>query len=97
MPANSTAPLVEAVRHHHERLYKALTSSLAGYYEIGEPTKFSNYAIGLLCGNLRQACEGALAMIASNEKGLSDEDRFAVFMGHYPAGGATQVIFHYLQ
>ena len=97
VPANSTAPLVEATRHHHERLYKALTSSFTGLYEIGEPTRFSNYAVGVICGNLRLPCENALSMIASNEKDLSDEDRFAVFMGHYPAGGSTQVIFHYLQ
>ena len=51
----------------------------------------------LICGNLRLPCEESLKMTASNESGLSDEERFAIFMGHYPAGGASQVIVHFLQ
>ena len=71
----------------HEIAYKMFSG--VDFYSIREPTKLEKYLIDRFCGNLRLVCEGSFTFIATNEKGLSDYDRFLVFFGHYPAGGST--------
>jgi len=41
-------------------------------------------------------CQDLLSLVATNEIGLSSDDRFETYMGHYPSGGSLNVIFHFL-
>ena len=87
VPTHSTAPIVHLVIPYQKSLYKLLTRF--GYYELGEPTHFSKYIIPLICTQATFACKEVYKLSATNELGLSDNDTFEVFTGHYPSGGAT--------
>ena len=68
-----------------------------GIYEIGKTTHYSRFLTTMVCTKAFFVCEDLVKLIATNEFELSDPERFKVFLGHYPSGGSTKVIFHYLQ
>lgn len=95
VPAGSKAVVVETVLPIQDYLYDML--HFAHYYVIGQPNKFSSYAINYVCSAVPTVCMDFEKLIASNDIELSAPDRFEAYMGHYPSGGSLNVVFHYLQ
>ena len=66
-------------------------------YSLLVPTKFTSYLCRQICSNLEFLCQGGAYLLATNNFGLSDHERFKVLLGHYPAGASIKVAFQFLQ
>lgn len=95
-PGHVTAPVAKAAIKSQNLLWHLV--KFDEMYELSEPDQIESYLFTVLCTRpWWKPCEQAQTWISTNDLGLMNEDRYEVFMGHYPAGGSTKVIFHYLQ
>ena len=52
-------------------------------------------ATKVACGLVPSFCQLMEGFLITHDPSLDDEDRFQVYMGHFPAGASVQSIVHY--
>lgn len=51
----------------------------------------------LACGFIPEICKLTAGILATKDIEQDDEDRFQVYMGHYPSGTSAKSMFHIVQ
>lgn len=68
-----------------------------GVYSLFEPGYIQNRVFYIVCGFFPSICDLGIEALATTNIEADDQDRMQVYMGHFPAGESTQVLFHYAQ
>ena len=56
-----------------------------------------NELISILCYKLQIVCDGILDLVADSNPGDDDQDKFDVFISHFPSGTSIKDLMHFAQ
>lgn len=51
----------------------------------------------MACGMIPEICKMTAGIVATKNIDADDEERFQVYMGHYPSGSSAKSMFHLVQ
>ena len=92
---NTQAALMQLSAEFYGPLDDAI--NLFNMYEFLGDTWFTSTATNLFCGTVAWFCEAIERSIATSDPNADDNDRFEVYMGHFPSGSPMQSLMHYAQ
>jgi hypothetical protein len=68
-----------------------------GFREFLPSMKSLNELTTILCEKLHLVCDGILDLIADSNPGDDDQDKFGVFLSHFPSGTSLKDLMHFSQ
>lgn len=66
-----------------------------GINEIFQSPSSVNKFSAIMCDNLYILCSGLLQMLSDSKTNFDDEQRFLVFISHFPSGASLKTLKHY--